>query len=360
MNSPFAFPEPEEGPDELPHITDAQGWARAHIVRSRPGRRIFGTGYGAWGPHFYRKNPSDPEPLEPGAFLLFALFKAYNNEHMISGSVRNAFAQGVDRVFVLDNGSTDKTLERAEAAGATLAKRVETEWFDEGLLTALIQGIVVEQSIGAGAQHVWWLFLDHDEFPEGPDGLTVKEYLLTLDRRFRVVGSTFLNHIPTGKPEYISGFHPLDFQPYCYILDREGNCAFNHHKHPLQRFDRGHHFLNCSNGAHSISSHDTSAYWEPDGIVTHHFQYGEEEATRTAVLQAAGRYVVYEETNPKKFGATLRLPTLDAVYSGQWDKVTAKPGGPTVADMNPQLWPHEPLRWYSKEDLQGAQTGTRT
>ncbi len=360
MDTPFAFPEPEEGPSELPRLTDGQAWARRHIVRSRPGRRIFGTGNPNWGPHYYRKNPPDAEPLEPGQFLLFAIFKAYNSEHMISAAVHNVFAQGADRVFVLDNGSTDDTVELAEAAGATLAKRVETEWFDESLLTALMQGIVAEESPRAGAPHVWWLFLDCDEFPEGPNGLTIKAYLHTLDRSFRVVGSTFLNHIPTEKPEYVSGFHPLDFQPYCYILEREDNCAFNHQKHPLQRFDRGSHFINNYNGSHSVASGDDSIYWEPDGIVTHHFQYGEEAATRAAVRHAATRYGVYDAPNSRKFGASHRLPMLDAAYAGQWDKVTAKPGGPTIAEMNPQPWPHEPLRWYSKEDLENAQLSSPT
>ena len=207
---------------------------------------------------------------------MFALFKAYNNEHMISGAVKNAFAQGADRVFILDNGSTDKTLEYAEAAGER-RERVETEWFDEGMLTALMQGIVAEESPRSGAEYVSWLLLDCDEFPEGPDGLTINEYLQTLDRHYRVVGSTFLNHVPTDKPEYVSGFHPLDFQPCCYILGREGNCAFNHHKHPLQRFDRARHFVNNSNGSHSVSSGDESVMgtrWDR----THHFQYGEEAA----------------------------------------------------------------------------------
>jgi hypothetical protein len=355
--SPFAFPEPEEGPTQLPQVSDSQGWARAHVIRSRLGTRVFGKALGPWGPHFYRKNPSDGEPLEPGQFLLFALFKAYNNEHMISAAVRNAFAQGVDRVFILDNGSTDHTIERAEASGATLAKRVETEWFDESLLTAVTQGIVVEESVNAGVQHVWWLFLDCDEFPEGPEGLTVKDYLATLDRQFRVVGSTFLNHLPTGTPEYISGFHPLEFQPFCYILSREDNCAFHHHKHPLQRFDRGRHFVNTSNGSHSVSSGDKSVYWEPDGIVTHHFQYGDEEVTRASVLHAASRYVVYDEqSSPKKWGAPHKMSLLDSVYSRQWEDIVVNPGGPTVAAMNPQPWPGQPLRWYSKEDLDSAQS----
>jgi len=63
--------------------------------------------------------------------------------------------------------------------------------------------------------------------PEGPAGLTIADYLRRLDRRFRVVGSTYYNHLPTAKPEYIPGFHPIDFQPLCeqFTSDFVPRCA---------------------------------------------------------------------------------------------------------------------------------------
>ncbi len=105
----------------------------------------------------------------------------------------------------------------------------------------------------SGAAHVWWLYLDSDEFSEGPDGMSVREYLATLDRRFRVVGANYVNHVPHSKPEYLPGFHPIDFQPLCYdfVPARWPPCALGHWKHPLQRFDRLGHFLLSNDGAGS-------------------------------------------------------------------------------------------------------------
>ena len=51
----------------------------------------------------------DPEPLT--SFPLFAVVKTWMDEDIIEATVRNAFAQGVDRVFLVDNASTDSTVD---------------------------------------------------------------------------------------------------------------------------------------------------------------------------------------------------------------------------------------------------------
>ncbi|HYI31119.1 MAG TPA: glycosyltransferase, partial [Bradyrhizobium sp.] len=43
-----------------------------------------------------------------------------NESIPIAGVVREVLAQGVDRVIVVDNGSTDDTAQQAAAAGATV------------------------------------------------------------------------------------------------------------------------------------------------------------------------------------------------------------------------------------------------
>ena len=65
--------------------------------------------------------------------------------------------------------------------------------------------VVAEVSLAEGDQHIWWLYLDADEFPHGPWGMTLREYLATLDERFRVVGTRFFNHYPSGTPHYEPG-----------------------------------------------------------------------------------------------------------------------------------------------------------
>ena len=163
------------------------------------------------GPRHAEANPSQPDVLAD--FRLFAVVKTWMDEDIIAAIVRNAFTQGAESVFVVDNGSTDATVERAEEAGAIIAEVFDTPAFDGPLAQVLMNAVVARESLRSGADHVWWLYLDSDEFPEGPDGTSLIEYLATLDRRFRVVGSACFNHLPNEKPEYLAGFHPIDFQP---------------------------------------------------------------------------------------------------------------------------------------------------
>ncbi|HEY7946225.1 MAG TPA: glycosyltransferase family 2 protein, partial [Acidimicrobiales bacterium] len=156
-------------------------------------------------------NPVPGDRL-PG-FRFFAVLGTWMEQDVVEATVRNAFAQGVEEVYLVDNASTDATVEQAVAAGAVLEESYDTAVYDERVRILLMNAVVARRSLASGADHVWWLWLDADEFPEGPDGTTIAQYLATLDRRFRVVGSTYYNHFPSDEPYYIPGFHPLDFQP---------------------------------------------------------------------------------------------------------------------------------------------------
>jgi hypothetical protein len=46
----------------------------------------------------------------------------------------------------------------------------------------LVAEFVHRISTAGSEEHVWWLFLDADEFYQGPGGLTLREYLASLDR----------------------------------------------------------------------------------------------------------------------------------------------------------------------------------
>jgi glycosyltransferase involved in cell wall biosynthesis len=110
-------------------------------------------------------------------------------EDVIEATVRNAFTQGCERVFLVDNESPDGTVETAIAAGAELAESFTTARHDEHLRIRLMNDAVWRISVAEAADHVWWLWLDADEFPHGPRGLTIRDYLATLDRSFRIVGA---------------------------------------------------------------------------------------------------------------------------------------------------------------------------
>ncbi len=333
-------------------------WRARRFITSPAGKKIFGKPVGAGTkPRYSEENPTHPDVV-PG-IVLYATIKAWNEEDVIEATVRNAFAQGAQRVFVIDNGSEDETAERAEAAGATIAERVDSDYFDDDLLIALVNGVVARESVSVGADHVWWLHLDCDEFPAGPQNSTVREHLETLDRRFRVVGSSVLNHLPSpnSPPAYIPGFHPLDFMPYCYEQRAgENGCARRHYKHPLQRFDRDRKFVSNGIGAHYAVSPDSAVAREPtEGIVLHHFQYRDQERTRAALERLAGP----GSTRSKHFedrtvnNAEERLRNLDNVYAGRWSEVRIDPrGDATLASMKPEPWPFEPPRWYAREDVE--------
>src|SRR5439155_7901489 len=141
-----------------------------------------------------------------------------------------------------------------------------------------MQAIVDEVSPDDGAEHIWWLWLDADEFYHGPRGLTLREYLATLDRRFRIVGGRFLQHYPGGEPAYVEGRHPLDFQPLCFETPLP-NCELGHARHSLQRWDRDGPRIVSHDGFHAVTC--TEKLIEPaEPVVFHHFPFREEATTR--------------------------------------------------------------------------------
>jgi hypothetical protein len=296
---------------------------------------------------WHEDNPAAPDLLDD--FHVFAVIKSWMDEDIIEATVRNAQAQGAEAVFVIDNASSDATVPNAEAAGATIAEVYATEAFDGRLVQPLVNAVVARESLRSGAEHVWWMLLDSDEFPEGPSGMTVKEYLAGLDRRFRLVGATFLNHLPDGKPEYVPRFHPLDFQPLYYTFEPISNppCPLGHWKHPLQRFDRHGQFLLSNDGAHT--AYASERLIEPSrGINVHHFQYRDEAFTRTKLelVERSERDGLHESAGWRSFAR--RRQSLDAVYTQRWDDVMTLPNRQGESSRHPIPWADHAStrRWY--------------
>ncbi len=184
------------------------------------------------------------------SFGLYAIAVTWMEADVIGATVRNAFTQGCDRVLILDNDSPDDTIAAAKAAGAELAATFSTPELDEPLKIRLLNEIVAETSAASEHDHIWWLWLDADEFVHGPGGETVRAMVSALDRRFRIVGTRYINHYPDRRPEYLPGWHPLDFQPLGE--ERRGNlCSLGHRKHNLQRWDRAGPPMTCGLGFHA-------------------------------------------------------------------------------------------------------------
>jgi hypothetical protein len=292
---------------------------------------------------------------------MFAIIKTWMDEDVIGATVRNAMAQGAERVFVVDNGSTDSTARMAEEAGATIAEVYRSDAFDGPLAQTLVNAVVARESLCSGAEHIWWLYLDSDEFPEGPDGTSVGTYLSTLDRQFRIVGATHVNHLPSARPEYLSGFHPIDFQPLCYTFVPSWTplCGQNHWKHPLQRFDRHGSFVVSRAGTHWAFCAEQLV--EPSGGITiHHFQYRDAELTRAKLALTCGpgsqRTALYGGDGADGFSRRTR--SIDAVYSQQWESVEIEAHRTLAASGGLHHW-HSAAsapRWYDPTQLDAART----
>jgi hypothetical protein len=303
-------------------------------------------------PQGSRPNPADPDLLTNFAF--FAVVKTWMDEDIIEATVRNAFTQGVDGVFLVDNASTDSTLDRARAAGGRVAEIFDFDRFDGTLIQTLVNGVVARESLRSGAPSVWWMYLDSDEFPSGPRGMSIRAYLASLDRSFRIVGATFVNHLPHEKPEYVPGFHPIDFQPNCYTFLPKWQADCPHWKHPIQRFDRDRKFIVSKPGAHHAEGGDRNERWEPaEGVVFHHFQYREEEWTRRKLDLVCGSARLITDQKVEHFH--VRQRSLDAVYQQRWPEIDTD--STTILNEDTLApWPDldSVRRWYSRDELTSA------
>lgn len=163
-----------------------------------------------------------------------------------------------------------------------------------------------------------------------------------------------MNHLPEGKPEYVPGYHPIEFQPLCYQRVPPWKSACNHWKHPLQRFDRHGSFVASAGGAHHAVGGQGGERAEPaEGVVIHHFQYRDEDVMRAKLELICGsgsqRLDWMRAHRLKDFD--YRLLSLDAVYSKQWSEVRDNRGESLDSDKFFH-WNVERIpRWYLKEDL---------
>jgi hypothetical protein len=263
----------------------------------------------------------DPEPLD--SFRFFGVLGTWNEEDIVEACVRNALTQGCEQVFVVDNESDDGTVSCAVAAGAVLARTYATDGFDEALRMQLMQEVVDSVSFQSGASHVWWLWLDADEFPRGRLNLTLRQQLELLDRRYRVVGGRVLNHYPSAPPHYLPGDDPLDHQPLAEEIV-EPHCDLVHRKHSLQRWDAAGPQLTSGLGFHTASA-SVQLIEPPEAILIHHFPFRQEPVTRGRLRKmcegsgpAEGTRAVDEMVCQHIWA---RYRSLDAVYRQDWDQV---------------------------------------
>lgn len=313
-------------------------------------------------------NPNTPVVLPD--FRFFAIIGTWYEGDIIEANVKNAYAQGCERVYLVDNDSPDNTVQAACDAGAILIQSYKTQSYDERLRIRNMNEAVLKVSRQESAEHIWWLWLDADEFPHGPQGLTLKQYLQSLDRRFRIVGARNYNHYPAQQPYYIRGFHPIDFQPLCieYIAHQFGHCPLGHWKHPLHRYDRNAPAIISEPGFHRARCEQKPLFEPMQPIFLNHFPYRDREITsrrlRTLCSNDTSGFVRNKMNNDRIggiSGITKRFNKLDKIYQQQWHQSKNVNGQNISVGDHPRHWrdicgeENKTIRcWYSPEKVRNA------
>jgi hypothetical protein len=297
----------------------------------------------------------DPRPARPlDHIVLHAVIGTYAEEDIIEATVANALTQGCERVLLVDNDSPDRTVDRAESAGAELADVFVTPIHDEGARADRVNAITSEATVASGEPHVWWLFLDADELPHGPRGRTIRQHLEGLDRSIRVVGTRTFNHFPDRAPANVPGRHPADHQPLCQ--ERTGRvCLAGHWKHPLLRIDVEGPAVPMDLGWHRAGSPRGRRIPEAaDPIITHHFNFRNEADTRARMdllRGETGQHASRIATNQEAMGR--RHEQLDAVYARDWGAMDTTDHFDPGIEIDPRAWDQiapdgrpDFARWY--------------
>jgi hypothetical protein len=270
-----------------------------------------------------RALPNPPDAQLVPEFRMFGILGTWMEADVVAANVRNAVTQGCERVYLVDNDSPDETVQVALREGAILARLFHSDHYDERLRLLHMNDVVAEVSQAEPDRYIWWLFLDADEFSHGLGGMTLRTYLGTLDRKFRVVGARYFNHYPSGRPQYVPGRHPLDFQPQCEELAYR-MCPSGHRKHPLQRFDPDGGTIECGRGFHMAEC--SELLYEPTRpVATHHFPFRDEALTRTRLVSLWSKNERGNSRAQPNSDATdhmlMRFRSLDAVYAQDWSLV---------------------------------------
>jgi glycosyltransferase involved in cell wall biosynthesis len=197
--------------------------------------------------------------------LLNAVMCVWNEEDIIESTVKHAFAQGCSQVFFIDNASTDKTVENAIHAGAVQADSFESKYFEETQKISHLNSVVKKYNEQSAEEHIWWLFIDADEFPNIDRNVRIIDFIKALDSSVRLVHGHMFDHVPTHPPYHVPGYHPADFMPIAAKSPTS--------KIPLIRYDKGKQHLYSCGGAHSLDTAGESLPIIKDLLDIHHFPY---------------------------------------------------------------------------------------
>ncbi len=196
---------------------------------------------------------------------LYAIICAWNEEDIIYATIKNLICQGCDKVFLVDNGSTDNTKKEAISAGGIAYYDFHTKYFSEEEKVKALNACVMAINRQEKVNKIWWIYVDADEFPVGINGKTIKENIQTLPDNIRAVRSTIYDHYPSINPFYIQDLHPIDFQ----LFATKSNII----KTQLFRYDQGRPHVISLGGFHTYNTQGDYIIEADDEIDVHHFRF---------------------------------------------------------------------------------------
>lgn len=262
-----------------------------------------------------------PSTVLHGRVPVYALVSTWCEADIAHAVVEHTLEQGVDRVFLLDNASTDATVPEAEAAGASLVGSFSTDAYDELLRCDLINVLIDRISRAQRVEKMWWLVADADEFISAPRGLLLPEFLSELDDTIRVVGARVFDHFPTPGVRYETRSNPIDTQPMCREK-RDHRCELGHHKHPVFLWDAARRPIEIEPGCHQVRCPGEALYEPNDSLFMHHFPFRNEADARRRLSALLARGVTDDSRAANADGhIKARYASIDAVYKGRYDRV---------------------------------------
>lgn len=279
---------------------------------------------------------------------IYSIICAWNESDIIYATVKNLFAQGVDRVYLIDNDSSDDTVAQAVSAGAIHYHSFKTKYFNEEDKVRVLNGSVVAINREHDYQKVWWMYLDADEFPVvSYPYMSIRDMVNSFAPEIRCVNSRFIDHLPTHLPYYMSGFHPLEFQ--CVGVS-SGN-----RKTQFFRYDKNRPHIISLGGFHKYNDQGQSLVAAPDALPVHHFNFRQESSAKqrltaltrkqsdgTSRIDWMDNYEKRELNRPYSM-YRMRLASLKKVYSP--DSLDRLLTADTLMSLP------ESCRWYDLKSL---------
>jgi glycosyltransferase involved in cell wall biosynthesis len=148
-----------------------------------------------------------------------------NEADIIEESIRHLFRQGIDGVLVADNGSTDGTGEKLRSLSTELNVHVASDGIAAHWQSAKMTRLS-KWAIAEGAE--WVVPFDADEFWFGPPGMTLAEYLASVQHD--VVQAAWYQFRPVAEkiePQFLGRFPYRDELPddLCKVAFRRNALA---------------------------------------------------------------------------------------------------------------------------------------